>query len=87
MNQNFEFIHISITILCYRPNRLLKVESYESKDTLRANSLRQSVSKSYSFGGYDQQNAPNTPILTKQGINTLCKNVLKYKLPNYILYV
>ncbi|XP_039298409.1 cAMP-regulated phosphoprotein 21 [Nilaparvata lugens] len=48
-----------------RPSaRLLKVESYESRDALRANSLRQTVSKSYSFGGYDQSQ-PTTRILTK----------------------
>ncbi|KAF4526086.1 hypothetical protein B566_EDAN007579 [Ephemera danica] len=35
-----------------RPTRLLKVESFESREHLRANSLRQAVSKSYSFGGY-----------------------------------
>ncbi|XP_059471552.1 cAMP-regulated phosphoprotein 21 isoform X2 [Neocloeon triangulifer] len=35
-----------------RPSRLLKVESFESRDILRSNSMRQAVSKSYSFGGY-----------------------------------
>ncbi|XP_046404217.1 protein encore-like isoform X2 [Ischnura elegans] len=37
-----------------RPSRLLKVESFESRDSLRRTSsgLRPSVSKSYSFGGY-----------------------------------
>lgn len=75
-------IHFLITVLqvyiFYRPNRLLKVESYESKDTLRANSLRLSVSKSYSFGGYDQQNATNTAVLTKQGIIDLTRKCIKY---------
>ncbi|KAL1140419.1 hypothetical protein AAG570_000351, partial [Ranatra chinensis] len=44
--------------------RLLKVESYESSDTLRANSLRLSVSKSHSFNGYDPPQ--NARVLTKQ---------------------
>ncbi|PNF43000.1 hypothetical protein B7P43_G09564 [Cryptotermes secundus] len=35
-----------------RPMRLPKGESFECRDTLKANSLRNSVSKSYSFGGY-----------------------------------
>ncbi|XP_021926470.1 R3H domain-containing protein 1 [Zootermopsis nevadensis] len=35
-----------------RPVRLPKGESFECRDTLKANSLRLSVSKSYSFGGY-----------------------------------
>jgi len=48
-----------------RSVRLLKVESYESGDSLRSNSLRLSaVSKSHSFNGYENQ--PNTRILTKQ---------------------
>ncbi|XP_054279764.1 R3H domain-containing protein 1 isoform X2 [Macrosteles quadrilineatus] len=47
-----------------RPSRLAKGESYECRDTLRANSLRSSVSKSYSFGGYDQTS--NNRVLTKQ---------------------
>uniref|UniRef100_A0A0A9W225 cAMP-regulated phosphoprotein 21 n=2 Tax=Lygus hesperus TaxID=30085 RepID=A0A0A9W225_LYGHE len=46
------------------PPRLLKVESYEGSDTLRANSLRLSVSKSHSFNGYEPQ--AQTRILTKQ---------------------
>ncbi|BES97496.1 R3H domain [Nesidiocoris tenuis] len=46
------------------PPRLLKVESYETSDTLRANSLRLSVSKSHSFNGYEPQT--QTRILTKQ---------------------
>ncbi|CAH1403798.1 unnamed protein product [Nezara viridula] len=54
-----------------RNGRLLKVESYESGDTLRANSLRLSVSKSHSFNGYEapQQpphHPPSTRVLTKQ---------------------
>ncbi|KAK6620027.1 hypothetical protein RUM44_006427 [Polyplax serrata] len=32
--------------------RISKVESFEGNDTLKANSLKGSVSKSYSFGGY-----------------------------------
>lgn len=44
--RNNEFCDIS------RHTRLLKVESFEGRDTLKANSLRQAVSKSYSFGGY-----------------------------------
>ncbi|XP_069703503.1 cAMP-regulated phosphoprotein 21 isoform X2 [Periplaneta americana] len=43
-----------------RPTRLLKVESFEGRDTLKANSLRLSVSKSYSFGGY-----PVTAVLSR----------------------
>nr|CAD7405100.1 unnamed protein product [Timema cristinae] len=35
-----------------RPSRLFKVESFEGRDTLKANSMRQAVAKSYSFGGY-----------------------------------
>ncbi|XP_014245250.1 cAMP-regulated phosphoprotein 21-like isoform X3 [Cimex lectularius] len=46
------------------PPRLLKVESYESGDTLRENSLRLSVAKSHSFNGYDPPQ--QTRILTKQ---------------------
>lgn len=55
-----------------RNGRLLKVESYESGDTLRANSLRLSVSKSHSFNGYESQqqppqhHPPSTRVLTKQ---------------------
>ncbi|XP_066908902.1 cAMP-regulated phosphoprotein 21 isoform X4 [Halyomorpha halys] len=54
-----------------RNGRLLKVESYESGDTLRANSLRLSVSKSHSFNGYESQqqpqhHSPSTRVLTKQ---------------------
>uniref|UniRef100_A0A1B6DE93 cAMP-regulated phosphoprotein 21 n=2 Tax=Clastoptera arizonana TaxID=38151 RepID=A0A1B6DE93_9HEMI len=48
-----------------RKSRIIKVESYESKDALQANSLRQSILKSYSFGGYDQQSL-NARMLTKQ---------------------
>lgn len=76
-------IHLAgvvITIFLFPRNpRLLKVESYESGDTLRANSLRLSVSKSHSFNGYEpqqqmgqqvsQQQAPPTRVLTKQGSN------------------
>ncbi|XP_073981672.1 R3H domain containing protein encore isoform X3 [Rhodnius prolixus] len=47
-----------------RNPRLLKVESYESGETLKANSLRLSVSKSHSFSGYDPPQ--QTRILTKQ---------------------
>uniref|UniRef100_A0A1B6JQX5 SUZ domain-containing protein n=1 Tax=Homalodisca liturata TaxID=320908 RepID=A0A1B6JQX5_9HEMI len=50
-----------------RQSRLTKVESYESKDTLRANSLRGSISKSNSFGGYDQSSTNGSAkTLTKQ---------------------
>lgn len=57
------------TYYCFRVTRLTKVESYESRDTLKANSLRSSFSKSYSFGGYDQnaQHAQNARALSKQG--------------------
>ncbi|KAK9512005.1 hypothetical protein O3M35_000560 [Rhynocoris fuscipes] len=47
-----------------RNPRLLKVESYESGEALKANSLRLSVSKSHSFSGYDPPQ--QTRILTKQ---------------------
>lgn len=42
------------------------MESYESGETLKANSLRLSVSKSHSFSGYDPPQ--QTRILTKQGM-------------------
>ncbi|XP_063217626.1 cAMP-regulated phosphoprotein 21 isoform X2 [Bacillus rossius redtenbacheri] len=35
-----------------RPSRLLKVESFEGREILKANSMRNAVAKSYSFGGY-----------------------------------
>ncbi|XP_067003283.2 cAMP-regulated phosphoprotein 21 isoform X2 [Anabrus simplex] len=53
-----------------RPARLLKVESFEGRDTLKANSLRLSVSKSYSFGGYPvsvlARSDSSARLLTKQ---------------------
>lgn len=59
--------------------RLIKVESYEGRDTLRANSLRCAMSKSYSFGGYPvsvltrgdscaSTHSAGPRLLTKQGI-------------------
>ena len=36
----------------YRPGRIPKVESFESRDTLHPKALRPPVFKSHSFGGY-----------------------------------
>lgn len=58
--------------------RLPKGESFECRDTLKANSLRLSVSKSYSFGGYPvamlsrgdsctSTHSAGARLLTKQG--------------------
>ena len=41
-----------ILLSMVRNPRLLKTESYESRDILKGNSARSAVSKSYSFGGY-----------------------------------
>jgi len=58
--------------------RLPKGESFECRDMLKANSLRLSVSKSYSFGGYPvavlsrgdsctSTHSAGARLLTKQG--------------------
>jgi hypothetical protein len=71
--------------------RLPKGESFECRDTLKANSLRLSVSKSYSFGGYPvavlsrgdsctSTHSAGARLLTKQGMCSIFVTVYIFNL-------
>lgn len=55
----FSLLQFLPNLLLPRSGRLMKTESYESRDSIRSNSSRSAVSKSYSFGGYTGNGSSN----------------------------